>query len=164
MQRSPSLAAVAAGCAALLPMLLAAPPAARADGLQDPPDAAIRAENARWAEAYARGDYAAIGALYTADGALLPPGEDRVAGRAAIAAYFAKRGEPGAARTIRFSQVEIYGDARTATEISDTEIRDASGKRIARGKQTLVFLKQDGRWQLHRDMWNADAPRDAEDR
>ncbi|CAN0627397.1 exported protein of unknown function [Burkholderia multivorans] len=43
-------------------------------------EAAIKAENARWADAFARGDYEAIGRLYTNDGALLPPGGDRVTG------------------------------------------------------------------------------------
>ncbi|MEK6423584.1 MAG: nuclear transport factor 2 family protein [Burkholderia gladioli] len=149
-------AAVLAGCVALL----AAPLAAHAGDAPGATAAAIRAENARWAAAYARGDYAAIGALYTADGTLLPPGEDRVVGPAAIAAYFTRRAEPGAARTVRFGEVEVYGDTGMATEISDTEIRDSGGRLVAQGKQTLVFLKRNGAWKLHRDMWNANAPHD----
>ncbi|MFM0649628.1 nuclear transport factor 2 family protein [Paraburkholderia bryophila] len=117
-------------------------------------EAAIKAENVRWADAFARGDYEAIGRLYTNDGALLPPGGDRVTGGSTIAAYFAKgyAGEkPG---TVSFSNYEFYGNDRSVTEVSDAEIRDHHGKLIYRGKQILLFLKEDGAWKLHRDMWN----------
>ncbi|WP_414441997.1 YybH family protein [Burkholderia sp. 22PA0106] len=78
-----------------------------------------RRERALGREAYARGDHAALGALYTDDGTLLPPGEDRVMGRAAIVAYFTKHAQPGAAHTIRFSHAEVYGDGRMATELCE---------------------------------------------
>lgn len=63
---------------------------AAAGGSQRPPEATIKAENARWADAFARGDYEAIGRLYTRDGTLLPPGGDRIKGSSAIVGYFTK--------------------------------------------------------------------------
>lgn len=110
--------------------LLAAPMLAFASGSQNPPEAEIKAENARWAE------------------------ENRVVGQAAIAAYFTQKSGKSAPRTVSFSNYEFYGDDRMVTEISDTEIRDSSGKLVSRGKQTLIFLKQGGSWKLHRDIWN----------
>lgn len=140
----------AAAVAALLTMAV---PAAAAL-----PEAAIKAENARWAAAYARGDYAAIGKLYTDEGTLLPPGEDRVVGPAAIVAYFVKNADASAPNSVSFSNFEFYGNDDMVTEISDTEVRDHRGKLIVRGKQTLVFLKRGGAWKLHRDIWNDNAP------
>jgi hypothetical protein len=52
--------------------------------------AAIKAENDRWSDAFKRADYQAIGSLYTEDGTLLQPGGERVKGRTAIADYFTK--------------------------------------------------------------------------
>lgn len=129
-----------------------------AGGLQHPPDAAIKAENARWAEAFRRGDYEAIGRLYTNDGTLLPPGGDKVTGSAAITAYFTKGYAGSAPDTVSFSNYEFYGNDGIVTEVSDAEIRDHGGKLKFRGKQILVFLKQDGAWKLHRDIWNEYAP------
>jgi len=135
---------------------LAAP--AVAGGAQRLPEAAIKAENARWADAFARGDYDAIGRLYTDDGTLLPPGGDKVTGRRAITEYFTGGYAGSKPGTVSFSNDEFYGNDRVVTEVSDVEVRDGDGKLKIRAKQTLVFLKQGGTWKLHRDMWNAYPP------
>jgi uncharacterized protein (TIGR02246 family) len=127
---------------------------AHAGDLQRPPEAAIKAENARWADAFARGDYEAIGRLYTRDGTLLPPGGDKVTGSRAIAEYFTRGYAGSKPATVSFSHYEFYGNERMVTEVSDAEIRDHGGKLKYRGKQILVFLKQGDAWKLHRDIWN----------
>ncbi len=131
---------------------------ATAGGTKRPPEAAIKAENVRWAEAFGRGDYEAIGRLYTEDGALLPPGANRVTGPRAIAEYFTKGYAGSKPDTVSFSNYEFYGNDQTVTEVSDAEIRDHGGKLKLRAKQTLIFLKQGGTWKLHRDMWSDYAP------
>ncbi|MGY2236397.1 YybH family protein [Pseudomonas gingeri] len=123
-----------------------------------PPEAAIKAENARWAQAFARGDYEAIGRLYTEEGALLPPGGTRVVGGQAITEYFNKGYAGAQPGSVTFSNYEFYGDDQAVTEISDAEVRDHSGKLSFRGKQVLIFLKQAGVWKLHRDMWSDYGP------
>ena len=146
-----------AALAACLSFSVFAAPAV-AGGSQHPPGAAIKAENARWADAFARGDYEAIGRLYTNDGALLPPGGDKITGSRAITEYFAKGYAGAKPATVSFSNEEFYGNDRVVTEVSDAEIHGHDGKLRYRGKQTLVFLKQGGTWKLHRDMWNDDGP------
>ena len=135
---------------------LAAP--AVAGGAQRLPEAAIKAENARWADAFARGDYDAIGRLYTDDGALLPPGGDKVTGRRAITEYFTNGYAGSKPGTVSFDNYEFYGNDQAVTEVSDVEVRNHDGVLKIRAKQTLVFLKQGGTWKLHRDMWNAYPP------
>ncbi|RKF30529.1 DUF4440 domain-containing protein [Paraburkholderia fungorum] len=147
----------AAALAACLTLFVFAPPATASDSLR-PPEAAIKAENARWAEAFGRGDYDAIGRLYTEDGALLPPGGDRVAGPNAIAEYFTKGYAGSTPDTVSFGNYEFYGNDQTVTEVSDAEIHDHNGKLKFRGKQILIFLKQGGAWKLHRDIWNSYTP------
>ncbi|MGS0891932.1 YybH family protein [Burkholderia stagnalis] len=147
----------AAAVAACLSLFVFTTPAT-AGGSRHVPEAAIKAENARWAEAFARGDYEAIGRLYTGDGTLLPPGGDRVVGPGAIVEYFAKGYAGSKPDTVSFGNDEFYGDDQVVTEVADAEIRDHDGKLKFRGKQILVFLKQGGAWKLHRDIWNSDAP------
>ncbi len=122
------------------------------------PTAVIKAANARWADAFARGDYEAIGRLYTKEGALLPPGGDRIIGAHAIAEYFTKGYTGSQPGTVSFSNYEFYGNDQVMTEVSDTEVRDHGGKVQIRGKQILIFLKQGGVWKLHRDIWNDYGP------
>ncbi|GAB7524548.1 YybH family protein [Paraburkholderia sp. 2C] len=160
MQRISLCTAALAACVSF--SAFAAP--ALADRSPRPPEAAIKAENARWAEAFARGDDEAIGRLYTKDGALLPPGGERITGAAAIASYFAKGNASAASDTVSFSHAEFYGNDQAVTEVSDVEIRDRVGRLKFRGKQTLVFLRQNGAWKLHRDMWNASATVNADGR
>lgn len=142
--------------AACAPLFAVPTPAAAGDTASL--GAAIKAENARWAEAFGRGDYKAIGRLYTEDGALLPPGESKIMGAGAITEYFTRGYAGSRPATVSFSNDEFYGNDQTVTEVSDAEIRDHSGKVIFRGKQILVFLKRDGSWKLHRDIWNRSAP------
>ncbi|WP_040066300.1 YybH family protein [Pseudomonas batumici] len=159
----PQIRLCAAALAACLPLFALAAPAT-ASGSQRPPEAAIKAENARWAQAFGRGDYEAIGRLYTEDGALLPPGGDRVTGASAIAEYFTKGYAGSRPDTVSFSNYEFHGNDQIVTEVSDAEIRDHSGKLKLRAKQILIFLKQGGAWRLHRDIWNDYAPLKSDDR
>ncbi|HDR9010477.1 YybH family protein [Burkholderia vietnamiensis] len=150
MQQIRRLAAPVAACFAFFAFAVPAV----ASGPQPRTEAAINTENVRWADAFARGDYEAIGRLYTHDGALLPPGGDRVTGGGAIAAYFAKQYAGAEPDTVSFSNYEFYGNDRAVTEVSDAEIRDHAGAVKYRGKQILLFLKEGGAWKLHRDIWN----------
>jgi uncharacterized protein (TIGR02246 family) len=137
---------------------------AHAAGPQRSTVAAIKAENARWADAFKRGDYHAIGRLYTEDGTLLQPGGGRVTGRAAIAEYFAKGYAGKKPDTVTFGNYEFYGNEQVVTEVSSSTIRNHAGRLTSRGKQTLIFLKQGGAWKLHRDIWNDDGPLTSGDR
>jgi len=155
MHQNRRFAATIAACfsffALAVPALADSPPPAT--------EAAIKAENARWADAFARGDYKAIGHLYTHDGALLPPGGNRVTGGDAIAAHFAKQYAGAKPDTVSFSNYEFYGSDGVVTEVSDADIRDHAGNLKYRGKQVLLFLKEGGAWKLHRDIWNDYAAR-----
>ncbi len=140
----------------LLPVaaILAASAVPAYAGPQRSTQAAIKAENDRWADAFKRGDYQAIGQLYTEDGTLMQPGGERIRGAAAIVDYFTKgyAGKPPA--SVTFDKFEFYGNDEAVTEVSNATIRDHDGKVQYVGKQTLIFLKQGKVWKLHRDMWN----------
>ncbi len=107
-------------------LALAASSFANAASVQPAIQEAIKAENVRWADAYKKGDFDAIGRLYTHDGALLQPNGERIIGPAAIVKYF--KGSVGKEpNTVSFSDYEFYGDNETVTEVSDAVVRDHSG-------------------------------------
>lgn len=148
-------------CAALLAasgMLLIFSISAIADDSQYLPEAAIKAENAKWAAAYDRHDLAAIATLYTEDGTLLPDGSEPVVGRTAILAYLKNMFAQSEADRLSFGDYEFYGNDRTVTEVSSSEIHDESGQLKWRGKQVLIFMRQQGTWKLHRDIWTGNGP------
>lgn len=119
---------------------------------------AVIAVTEHWAAAYASGDLKTIDDMYTDDAKLLPAGSEAIAGRTAIAQWFEKNLRPALPATIRFSNYEIHAASDWATSVSDIEIRDGDGHLRTRGKQILLLLKRDGRWQIHRDMWTNNGP------
>jgi ketosteroid isomerase-like protein len=73
--------------ATVLALVITAFPTVPASAAEDPvaeARAAIEAANGKFSEVFARGDAAALSALYTFDAMLLPPGEDPVRGNASI--------------------------------------------------------------------------------
>jgi ketosteroid isomerase-like protein len=139
--------------------LLCAP--AFATTVHSPDEAAVKALTERFGAIFARGDLKAISLLYTDDAKLLPPNETAVSGRAAILAWFEKNIRPVLPARIRFSHYEIYGGGDAATSISEMQIYDGEGRIMERGKQTIVLVKQNGEWKIHRDMWSDNTPANA---
>ena len=121
-------------------------------------EAAVKAVTETWKATFAKGDLDAISKLYTDDAKLLPPNDAAVTGRRAILAWFEKNLRPAMPGTLKFHDYEIYGGGLTATSVSWMEMYDSHGRVVERSKQTIVLLKQNGRWKIHRDMWSDDTP------
>ncbi len=142
---------------ALMALALQCAPAFAAP-VNSPDEAAVKAVTERWSATFAKGDLKAISLLYTDDAKLLPPNETAISGRAAILAYFEKNLRPDLVSSAKFSHYEIYGGGDAATSISELAMYDGKGHIIERGKQTIVLLKQNGEWKIHRDMWSDNTP------
>ncbi|MGH8251575.1 MAG: YybH family protein [Steroidobacteraceae bacterium] len=124
-------------------------------------ESAIRASTQEWETAYGAGDGAALGAHYAEDAVLLPPNAPAVSGRAAIGEFLASDSAATGAAGLKFdiapeSTVQVSGDL--AYEAGTFQVMDATGAAVGSGKFIGVFNKQDGKWLLVRDTWNADAP------
>ena len=107
-----------------------------------------------FAAAFARGDAAAVAGFYTGDGMLLPPGFDMVQGARDIAAFWQEAMDMGIKNlTLDLLELEQFGG--TAFEISNYTMTGAGGEVMDQGKGVVIWKKQDGRWKLHRDIWNS---------
>jgi uncharacterized protein (TIGR02246 family) len=129
----------------------AAPPGPSADEVR----AAIEAQNRAFGEAVHAGDAAAIGALYSADGAVFPPNAAKVTGRAAVAEFWASALTSGIASAVLTTEEVAYTGGDTATEIGSVVLSGKDGSVIDEGKYVVLWKQEDDAWRLHRDIWNS---------
>jgi uncharacterized protein (TIGR02246 family) len=123
--------------------------AARSDETRE----SIESTNRAFAAAFLRGDTDAVAELYTRDAQLIPPGADVVSGRSAIAAFWKGALEAGVTElALETEQVEWTGDL--AYEIGAARLV-AAGGRVSQDRYLVVWKRENGKWQLHRDIWNA---------
>ena len=128
-------------------------PAAFADGVK----AAIEAANAQFSAAAAKGDGAALAALYSLDGQVMPAGSDPIRGTEAIQKFWQGALDSGVA-AIGLKTIDVFGHGPTATEVGEYELRDKAGKVLDHGKYIVVWQHADGKWKLLRDMFSTNVP------
>jgi uncharacterized protein (TIGR02246 family) len=128
-------------------------PAAHADGVK----AAIEAANARFSAAAAKGDGAALAALYSPEGQVMPAASDPIRGTAAIQKFWQGALDSGIA-AIGLKTIEVFGHGPTATEVGEYELRDKAGKSLDHGKYIVIWQHADGQWKLLRDMFSTNVP------
>ncbi|MGH7047367.1 MAG: YybH family protein [Stellaceae bacterium] len=116
--------------------------------------ATIQRFSDEWAQAFNKGDAAAVAAMYTPDAYVLPPGHDMIKGRDAIAAFWRQAAkEVGNAKLVTLD-VEPLG-RRAAREIGTVTLDSkASPPQPVVGKYVVVWRKIGGRWLLATDIWN----------
>ena len=58
--------------------------------------------------------------------------------------------------TVTTLEVEVSGD--TAHEVGTYGLMGDGGKVLDAGKYVVVWKREDGKWKLHRDIWNTSVP------
>lgn len=112
----------------------------------------IESANTDFVAAFKRGDAAAMAALYTAQGQLLPANSDVVRGTAAIRQFWQGIIDMGLQDAVLETlELEAHGD--TAIEVGRYKLLAAAGVLADSGKYLVVWKNQDGAWRLHRDIW-----------
>ena len=123
--------------------------AARSDDTRE----SIESSNRDFAAAFLRGDAEAVAELYTKDAELLPPDAEAVAGRPAIAAFWKGAIDAGVKDLVLTTmQVESAGDL--AYEVGTVRIVASNGQ-VSEDRYLVVWKRENGKWQLHRDIWNS---------
>ena len=116
--------------------------------------ATIQKFDDKWAEAFNKGDAAALAAMYTEDAYALPPGAEMMKGRSAIEIFWRQ-------------QMQQIGDVKcTAFDVKPLgrnaarEIGTCSFKTKAQPPQdgllkyAVVWEKEGNQWRLLQDIWN----------
>jgi uncharacterized protein (TIGR02246 family) len=113
---------------------------------------AIDAVNRGFMTAFIRKDPAAVAALYTLDGQLLPPRSDFVTGRSAIAGYWQEAMKVGI-RKLETTELEIHSES--AFEVGRYTVEASDGSEADAGMYIVVWKLEDGTWRMRRDIWNS---------
>lgn len=117
--------------------------------------AVIEASNAKFGEAVRAGDAAAIGALYTPDGAVLPPGAPTATGTAAVSAFWGASLAAGLSDATLTTGGIAYSGGEFATEIGSATLGTRDGGTTDGGKYMVLWKQTPDGWRMHRDIWNA---------
>ena len=120
--------------------------------------AAIEAANAKFSEAFARGDAKALAAMYTPDAIAFPPDSEMIRGNEAIGEFWKATRDSGV-RGAALTTVEVGRSGDFAYEVGKVSLTiQPAGKEptTAIAKYMVVWKRQgDGSWKLHRDIWNS---------
>ena len=121
----------------------------------------ITQNSVRLAEAYNRGDAAAVAAMYTDDAVLLPPNFQMQEGRQAIQDFWALARQIGIRDlALETTRVEERGDAAWEIGVYTLKIQPEGAAPIEdKGKYVVVWKRAgDGSWKLAVDIWNTNSP------
>jgi uncharacterized protein (TIGR02246 family) len=116
--------------------------------------ATIQKLDDKWAEAFDKGDAAALAAMYTEDAYALPPGAEMMKGRSAIEAFW--RQQMQQIGDVKCTALDVKPLGRSAAR----EIGTCSFKTKAQPPQdgalkyAVVWEKAGSQWRLLQDIWN----------
>ena len=120
--------------------------------------AAIEAANAKFSEAFARGDAKALSAMYTPDAIAFPPDSEMIRGNEAIGAFW-KATRDGGVQSAALTTDDVGRSGDIAYEVGKVSLTiHPVGKEPTKtaAKYVVVWKRQpDGSWKLHRDIWNS---------
>jgi uncharacterized protein (TIGR02246 family) len=131
--------------------------------VESPDLAALRKSAASFAEAFNRGDAAAVAALWTPDGEYVDDRGRKFVGREAIEQGYAEffAGNPGATLQLQIEALRLLSPS-TALEDGQAVSQPADGDAPIRSEYSVVHVKVDGRWFMAsvRDTLIAESTRD----
>ena len=113
----------------------------------------IAAINRRFEEAARKGDLDALAALYTPDAIALPPDSPMAKGRESIKQMWGGIAQQIGLKDVQLNTLDLELAGDTAYEVGEAVLTVATG--TAAVKFVVVWKRTDGRWYLHRDIWNA---------
>lgn len=115
--------------------------------------AAVQAVNREFMTAFGRRDAAAIAALYTSAGSVLPPGGPAAEGPVAVQHFWQGAFDLGLAEAVLETGELEAGDG-LAYETGAYTLKTAGGEVADQGKYMVIWKRDGDRWMIHRDIWN----------
>lgn len=113
--------------------------------------------NVKFMTLFRDGDTSGLAECYTVNAKVLPPNADEVCGREAIAQFWQAVMDSGI-KEAKLETGEVDGNSMTAVEVSKYSLHDTNGVTLDSGKYIVVWKEEDGRWKLHRDIFNSSVP------
>jgi ketosteroid isomerase-like protein len=123
----------------------------------DSAKAAIAASNATYGTCFTTGDSVAFVSHYTSDACINPSNMPKMCGPQAINSFFVGGHKMGI-RDVKLTTAEVMGGKDAVVETGTYEILGDKGVSFDKGKFIVVWKEENGKWKMHRDMWNTDLP------
>lgn len=123
----------------------------------DSAKAAIATSNISYGNCFATGDSALFVSHYTSDGCISPSNMPKMCGPQAVNAFF-NGGYKMGIRGIKLTTDEVMGSKDAVAETGTYEILADKGMSIDKGKYIVIWKEENGKWKMHRDIWNTDMP------
>ncbi len=119
--------------------------------------AEIKKADARFSEAFKKGNAAEVAAAYTEGATLLPPNSPTVEGTKAITEFWHTVMDMGI-KDVKLESVEVEAHGETAIEVGQYTLFVQGSVEVDNGKYLVVWKHDRGTWKLHRDIWNSSKP------
>lgn len=117
------------------------------------PTPAIEANNKLFVEHFLAGDEKAVAALYSEEAKIIAPASPIVSGRGEIAKFWRGFMDTGAKDiTLKTLHASASGDFAYEDGAATVVGKDGSPSGV---RYVVVWKRVDGKWYLHRDIWNA---------
>lgn len=123
----------------------------------DSAKAAIAASNKVFGASFATGDSVAFANCYTSDGCIYNSNMPKICGTNGIR-NFAGMGYQSGIRNIVITTEEVMGGKEAVVETGKYEVFVANNVSVEKGKFVVAWKEENGKWKMHRDIWNSDAP------
>jgi ketosteroid isomerase-like protein len=123
----------------------------------DSAKAAIAASNKAFGGFFASGDSVSFANCYTSDACLNVTNMPRMCGTQAITAFF-NGGHKMGITNIGLTTEEVMGGKEAVVETGKYEMFVGNNVPVEKGKYIVVWKEENGKWKMHRDIWNSDAP------
>lgn len=119
--------------------------------------AAIAASNKVFGACFATGDSTTFANCYTSDACINVTNMPRMCGTQAITAFF-NGGHKMGITNIVLTTEEVMGGKEAVVETGKYEMFVGDKISAEKGKFIVVWKEENGKWKMHRDIWNSDAP------
>ena len=115
----------------------------------------IQKNNRAFEQAVIARDLPALGAVYTANARILPPGGEMISGRDNIQQIWGAAIEGMNVRAIQLQTLDFEAVGDTGYEIGRATLETATeGAAPMSAKYVVVWKIEDGAWKWHVDIWN----------
>ena len=123
----------------------------------DSAKAAIAASNKVFGGCFASGDSTTFANCYTNNACINATNMPRMCGTQAITAFF-NGGRKMGINNIVITTEEVMGGKEAVVETGKYEMFVGDKISAEKGKFIVVWKEENGKWKMHRDIWNSDAP------
>lgn len=119
--------------------------------------AAIAESNKTYSEGFTKGDASLFTSKYTKDGCIMPANAPKLCGAEAIGMFF-KGAQAMGVKNIVLTTEEVMGGSEAVVETGTYELLGEANKCLDKGKFIVIWKMEEGKWKMHRDIFNTSVP------